>query len=147
MKNISKLTKLFIPFYIFLFILGFFYVKGVLKEEALIKKGIEKKVTDNSFNVNVFLKLTLNSATQTFSAQLENTDSVSNLLNELRGHQNLLFEKTDYAHGTEIDSVKNISAPEGYRWAVFFNNEDITNKISSTYLTKDAIYELRVTKK
>lgn len=147
MDNISKLTKLFIAFYILIFILGFFYVRSVLKEEALIEKGTDKIVTENSYKVNVSLKFTLNSTIEIFSIQLNNTDTVSNLLEELRGHQNLLFEKTEYAYGTEIDSVKNISAPEGYRWTIFYNNEDITNRIGSTHLTKNAVYELRITKK
>jgi hypothetical protein len=47
---------------------------------------------------------------------------------------------------TEIDNVYGIAPPEGYKWKIFFNDNDITQEFQNVYLTDEAVYYIKLVK-
>lgn len=122
------------------------YVRSVLKESELTSKGEKEKVAP-VFQVNVTLKAFVGQGTSTYTVQMKNTDTVVDLLQEVRDLYGLVYEKIDYARGVEISEVKGVPAQQNYKWAVLSNNADITNEIGNTNLVEGAVYELKLMKK
>jgi hypothetical protein len=141
----KKSAKIFIPVYIVILLLSFFYIKSVLKQSPLEEKQ-DKKEIQQPYPVLVTLKVNNGIVTLTYTAQLKNTNSVRSLLEEIRDHNNFSFEITEYFHKIEIDTVNKIKTPDGYRWIVLSDGIDITNEIGNTYLKMDGIYELKLIK-
>lgn len=140
-------TIIFSLIYVVFVFLAFFYVKSILKTESLFPKDNTKPKIEKTWAVNASLIINTGSKTFNYKTEVKNTYTVMNFLEQLRNSASLVFEKVDYAHGVEIDSVFSAKAPEGYRWSVFQNSIDVTNIISTTRVLDGAIYEIKLTKK
>lgn len=141
----KKTTKIFIPVYIAILILSFLYIKSVLRESPLDKKETKQEV-QQPYTVNVSLRVNNGLNVSTYNTQLKNIDTVKDLFEEIRDHNNFSYEITEYFHKNEIDTVNKIKTPLGYKWIVEVDGEDITNEIGNVYLKKDGIYELKLVK-
>ena len=143
----SKASKIFIPLYLLFFVVSFFYVKSVLKHEDISEKDKTKPVIIKEYAVTDYLKVIGPSFVKAYKVERKNTQSVMNMMENIRNNQGFVFEKIEYTHGTEIDSVFQTSAPEGYRWKIFLNGTDITNNIKNILLTNNSTYELKIVPK
>lgn len=145
LRAMKRKTKIFIVVYIALLILGSLYVKSVLKESPVEEKGAKEEV-EETYLVNVSLKIINGTVTNMYNAKLKNVDTVKDLLEEIRDHSDFSYEITEYFHKIEIDTVNKVKTPTGYKWIVMSNNNDITNDIGNTYLENNAVYELKLIK-
>jgi heme/copper-type cytochrome/quinol oxidase subunit 2 len=140
-------TIVFSIFYLVFLVFAFFYVKSVLKTESLFPKDNAKPKVEKTWIVTPSLVVYTSLETLTLKSQVKNTESILNFLEYLRNDNKLIFEKIDYTHGTEIDSVFNVKAPVGYMWSVFLNGSNLTNIMSSRRVLDGAVYELKLVKK
>ena len=141
----SKKLKIFIPVYILFLLLSFLYIRSVLKESPLDTQDEEKEVED-VYPITVSLRFINNGVTKAYNANFENIDTVTDLMEDLRDHQELIYEKTEYFKKTTIDSVNGIIPPKGYRWGIFMGDIEYTNDLGSTQLVNNATYELKIVK-
>jgi hypothetical protein len=135
---------------LYLVVLGtsILYVRNVLNTDSF--KATEKttaKPVINPHEVSVSLVAVFDAETKEYKAKLTSTDSVENLLKELRDKQDLIYEKDLYTYGAEIVSVFGKEADDNKKWAVFLGNVDITNNIASKNLVDDAAYTLKQVEK
>jgi len=143
----NKKKIIMIISYIFLSALLVFYVKSILERDDLEIYEEEEDDTEETYLVDVTLKLTDGKITKEFTKTLKNTDSVEELMKEIRGSGGFSYELIKYTYGVNIDSVNGIKPEDGYEWAVIKNGENITLKIDKVFLEDDEIYELRMIKK
>jgi hypothetical protein len=143
----NKKKIIMIISYIFLSALLVFYVKSILERDDLEIYEEEEDDTEETYLVDVTLKLTDGKITKEFTKTLKNTDSVEELMKEIRGSGGFSYELIKYTYGVNIDSVNGIKPEDGYEWAVIKNGEIITLKIDKVFLEDDEIYELRMIKK
>ena len=143
----SKTSKILTALYIILITLSFFYIKSVMKKEDVEEESNTEKSMEDTFKLNAVLNYFDGRDTKQFKETMENTDTVMSFLEELRTHKTLIFEKTDYTYGTEIDSVNNVVPPKGYKWAILQNGEDITNIIGKVRVQKNAELDLKMIQK
>ncbi len=94
------------------------------------------------------VKVTIKVNDSMYEVEQKSNDSVMDAINELREDENIkfVFEKTEYTYGTVIDDVNNISLPKGYVWKVFYNETDLTQALNNTYLSNNAIYNIKQVK-
>lgn len=133
--------------YTVLVICAFFYVKSILKTESLFPKDNTKPKVEKTWIVSANLIVSTGSKTLSYKTEVKNTDTIMSFMEDLRNNKGLIFEKIDYAHGTEIDTLFNIKAPDGYKWSVFLNSADMTNNLSTTRILDGAVYEIKVAAK
>ncbi|MFZ2663944.1 MAG: hypothetical protein WAX66_01100 [Patescibacteria group bacterium] len=141
----KKKTKIFIFIYIAVLILGFLYIRSVLKESPLDKKDTKEDIED-VYLIDINLKVNNGTNINIYNTKLKNVDTVKDLLEEIRDHNNFSYEITEYFHKIDIDTVNKVKTPSGYKWIVTIDDEDITNNIGNTYLKKNATYELKLVK-
>lgn len=139
----KRSIKIFIPIYIAILVLSSFYIKSVLRESPLDKKSV-KKIEEQPYAINVILKVINETNINTYNIQLKNNDTVKDLLEEVRDHNNFSYEITEYLHKNEIDIVNKIQTPQGYKWIIEIDGQDITNNLGNEYLKTDGIYELKL---
>lgn len=129
----------------YLIILGtaILYVKSVLHVDSFqaVEKSVDKS-TPKVEEVSVTLIARTASGDKVYEAKMQSNNSVEDLLKELRDKQGLYYEKDLYTYGTSIVSVFAKVPADGEKWAILDGDKDITNAISSTYLTNKANYTL-----
>ncbi|MBU0534876.1 MAG: hypothetical protein ABIJ82_00135 [Patescibacteria group bacterium] len=133
--------------YLSFIVVSFFYVKSILKTENLFPKDNVKPKIEKTWTISASLIVNTGSKTFNYKTDVKNTDSIMSFLEDLRNNKGLVFEKVDYTHGVEIDSLFNTKASDGYKWAVFQNGNDLTDALSSTRILDGAVYEIRLVKK
>lgn len=116
LKNIIIVIVLLASFGIFL------YVRSVINEnEVKIKKkddSLEKRVVDEK-PVDVTLIIDNGITKNKYDLELKNTDTILDVLSNLRQQDLLIYEKTHYIYGTEIDHMNYANADENNRWKVY----------------------------
>jgi len=140
----SKTSKILTILYIVFAVSSFFYIKSVMKKEDVEEEAYSKESVEEFYKVNAVLNYPNGTDVKKFKEVMENTDTVMSFLEELRTHKALIFEKTDYTYGTDIESVNNIIPPEGYKWAILRDGEDVTNIIGKIRVQKDVELELKM---
>ena len=139
----SKKAKILSLLYILFVFLSFFYIKSVLKTENVrTKVPLDKKVED-VYKINVTLNFNDGTNTYTLREEMSNVDTIIKFLEQLRKHGKLIYEKTDYTYGIEIDSVNSKILDSRYKWAVIKDGKDITNDIANTKISKNSSLELK----
>ncbi|KKS21352.1 MAG: hypothetical protein UU80_C0030G0004 [candidate division WWE3 bacterium GW2011_GWA1_41_8] len=96
--------------------------------------------------VKVKLTIEQTGGSKEYSVELQNIDTVLDLLEEVREDQGFIYEKTAYTYGTIIDGIEGIKAPEGYMWRIFENNIDITENVSNESLNDGFFYSIKLVK-
>lgn len=142
-----KKTLIFSLIYVLCVVFALFYVKSILKTESLFPKDNAKPKVEKTWRVSATLTVYTGTNTFNYQADVKNTDSIMSFLEHLRNSHGLIFEKIDYTHGVEIDSLFSTKAPGGYRWSVFQNGNDVTNAISTTRIVDGAAYEIKLVSK
>jgi hypothetical protein len=143
----KKLTNLVYPVYIILLLMGFLFVKQTLSEgDIKVEKKGEKKISIEVKPAVVYMQVQSPYYNQKYRMRLKNTDSVNDFLEELRDKESLYFEKIMYTYGPEIIDVANFKTPDGYRWAVFQGEKDISYDVNDIYLIDETIYYLKLIK-
>jgi len=143
MKMSSKVKNILIAAYILFMIFGAFYINSISKFTSIGQVNDNKTQPVKSKPAKVTLIV---NNSKTYTKTLENTDSVSYFLEQLRQDKTFSYEKISYTYGTEIDNVDGQVAPEGYKWKVYQDGKDITFNISDTQLTDQTTYELNLVK-
>lgn len=140
-KNI-KVTLIIL--YLFLFLIGFFFVKNALKQNNVdVKSKSEDKETTEVKPAVVYLIVEQNDIQKlNVRKRLENTNTVIDLLNIARKEDAFTYEVVDYMTRREIDFVFDIPKTDGYMYKVYQqdlagNLIDITNNFSSHNLVDD----------
>lgn len=139
----SKKAKILSLLYILFVFLSFFYIKSVLKTENVRTKVPLDKNVEDVYKINVTLNFNNENNTYYLTEEMSNVDTIIKLLEQLRKHGKLIYEKTDYTYGIEIDSVNNKTLSNGYKWAVIKDGKDITNDIANTKISKNSTLELK----
>ena len=141
--HMSKKAKILSLLYILFVFLSFFYIKSVLKTENVRTKVPLDKNVEDVYKINVTLNFNNENNTYYLTEEMSNVDTIIKLLEQLRKHGKLIYEKTDYTYGIEIDSVNNKTLSNGYKWAVIKDGKDITNDIANTKISKNSTLELK----
>ncbi|KKS18743.1 MAG: hypothetical protein UU77_C0069G0004 [candidate division WWE3 bacterium GW2011_GWC1_41_7] len=147
MGNNLKLKKYLIVAYIILLVGGYFYINSILdvNKVSVDQKEEPKRVLEVK-PVKVKLTIELTGGSKEYSVELQNIDTVLDLLEEVREDQGFIYEKTAYTYGTIIDGIEGIKAPEGYMWRIFENNIDITENVSNESLNDGFFYSIKLVK-
>lgn len=141
--TMQKIKKILIPLYILFLIGSFFYVRSVVKEKSVdVDQKEEEKVVEVK-PVTVFLKY--DGITQ--KMKMKNVETVLDLLETLRDDGKIIFEKTLYTYGIELDHFNRVVAPEGYHWRVFYKDQDITDSMGNVNLEDNSTYEVKLVEK
>ena len=139
-----KAKKILIIAYIIVTALSALYINAVLKEGDAPSPKKEKPKAVEQKSVNVTLEIHSNGYIQTFNQDMRNVDTVLELLTRSRNRDTFIFEKTLYTWGWGIDSVNRTTAPEGYVWAIFDGETNITPEFDKTYLDDKKVYVLKL---
>jgi hypothetical protein len=143
--NLSPRVKnVLIVAYIIFVAFSFIYIRSINKYTK-IEQVSETKDMDSDTSREAKVTLTINN-TKSYTATLRTTDSVYELLEQLRNDGNFSYEKINYTYGTEVDIVNGEKAPEGYKWNFFVNGKDITFNILNVDLVDQQNYELNLVK-
>ncbi|OGC56734.1 hypothetical protein A2976_03465 [candidate division WWE3 bacterium RIFCSPLOWO2_01_FULL_41_9] len=147
MGNNLKLKKYLIVAYIILLVGGYFYINSILdvNKVSVDQKEEPKRVLEVK-PVKVKLTIEQTGGSKEYSVELQNIDTVLDLLEEVREDQGFIYEKTAYTYGTIIDGIEGIKAPEGYMWRIFENNIDITENVSNESLNDGFFYSIKLVK-
>jgi hypothetical protein len=122
----------------------FLFAKNSLKQDGV--KIIEKPEKKKEVSVHP-AKVWLNINNQyTYTTRLQTSDSVEDLLENLRNKDNFSYKVTAYNYGTEITEINGIKSTENTKWKIYKEEEDITYKISKTPLTDETTYLLTLEK-
>ena len=143
----NKTKIIMIISYIFLSTILVFYVKSILKRDDLNIYEKKKIEVEESYSVDVTLKLINGKITKEFTKTLKNTDSVEELMKKIRSSGDISYEIVKYTYGVDIVSVNGIKPKDGFKWAILKDNEDITLKIDKLNLEKGKTYELKILEK
>ncbi len=150
MRPVIKILKskyVWMTVYVLSVGLTFWYVRSVLKTGTIdvSAQQEEKKVADVK-SVKVSLAVEMPKSTISYDAKLKNTDTVLDLLNTLRDTTNFTYQKTAYIDRVELDFINGIYPQGGYKWKIFFNGEDITQKFQDMYLQNKDLYTIKLVK-
>lgn len=140
-KNKKKL----ILGYIGLLILGAFMVHNSLNQKEIkVEDKKEEKSVEEVKPVKVTLQVETTGYVTEYKTAMKNTDSILELLEELRMHKGFWYEKTAYIYGTEIDEINHMKAPLDSKWKVFLDEQDITFDIADMKLEDGKVYTIRL---
>ncbi|HQK41491.1 MAG TPA: hypothetical protein PKV39_00620 [bacterium] len=140
----KKTKKIMIVSYILILGILSLYINSVLKKEDMETYEKEKSNSEKEYQTKVTLRYFNGSDISEFEIKLKNTDTVEDLLQELRSSKKITYEITRYTYGIEISSVNGTPPTKGYKWAILFNGNDITPNIGDINLVKNGIYELKM---
>ena len=140
-------TVIFSLIYVLFVVWAFFFVRSILRTEPLFTKDNTKPKIAKIWTVSATVMVNTGTNTISYKGSAKNTDTVMSFLEDLRHAQGLIFEKRDFSHGVEIDTLFGSKAPDGYRWAMSLNGTDITNALPSTEIVDKAVYEINLVKK
>ncbi len=143
----SRTSKLLAILYIIFVIFSFIFVKSTLKEEEVIERKEDKKQTEDVYDFNAVLIYDNGKEIKELKEKMRNTDTILEFLKELRDHGKLIYEKTDYTYGIQIDSVNKIIPSDNYVWSIFLNGEDVTKDIGKIRVQKNVTLELKIIEK
>jgi len=143
----NKTKIIMIISYIFLSTILVFYVKSILKRDDLNIYEKKKIEVEESYSVDVTLKLINGKITKEFTKTLKNTDSVEELMKKIRSSGDISYEIVKYTYGVDIVSVNGNVSKDGFKWAIIKDNEDITLNIDKVNLEKGKTYELKIIEK
>jgi len=143
----NKKKIILILTYIFLSGLLVLYVRSILKRDDLKIYEKKKVEVEETYSVDVKLKLIDGKTSKEFTKSLKNTDSVEELMKKIRSSGDISYELIKYTYGVNIESVNGIKPKDGFKWAILKDNEDITLKIDKLNLEKGKTYELKILEK
>jgi len=143
----NKAKIIMIISYIFLSASLVLYVKSILKRDDLKIYEKKKIEVEESYSVDVTLKLINGKITKEFTKTLKNTDSVEELMKKIRSSGDISYEIVKYTYGVDIVSVNGNVSKDGFKWAIIKDNEDITLNIDKVNLEKGKTYELKIIEK
>jgi len=143
----NKTKIIMIISYIFLSTILVFYVKSILKRDDLKIYEKKKIEVEESYSVDVTLKLINGKIINEFTKTLKNTDSVEELMKKIRSSGDISYEIVKYTYGVDIVSVNGNVSKDGFKWAIIKDNEDITLNIDKVNLEKGKTYELKIIEK
>lgn len=139
------IKKLFPFVYIIFLIAAFFYVRGVLSTEELeVDTKESQKEVEEVKPVDIRLLVVGSKDTIVFSKRMKNTNTFDDLLESLVEERGLTYEKTEYVYGTEYGPVNGESAPQGFLWRVFADDDEVTFKTKGLRLRDNVTYKLEL---
>lgn len=130
--------------YLLFILISVMYVKNVLDEDSFKvteKEPDKKMVKVKEAKVNLVVQTV--DGQREYSAKLTDSDSVQDLLSDLRDNTDFYYEADMYTYGTELVSVFGQSPSNGSKWAVFLDDKDITKNISKNKLQNNAVYSIK----
>lgn len=143
----NKKKIILILTYIFLSGLLVLYVRSILKRDDLKIYEKKKVEVEETYSVDVKLKLIDGKTSKEFTKSLKNTDSVEELMKKIRSSGDISYELIKYTYGVDIESVNGIKPGDGSEWAIIKDGENITLRIDKVYLEEDKTYELKIIEK
>ena len=128
----------------------FFFIKYSLNQENITvterdeDSGKLVKTRDVKVTLEIFEELDAPSPSSSYSIEMSNLDTVEDLIHKLRSDDLISYEITSYIDGFELNHVNRIFPNMGEKWAVFYNDENITSRISSIKLENKSVYSLKL---
>lgn len=133
--------------YILFLVVSFFYVNKVLNSKTIevnTKDDKEEQTTEvkpvkvkvEIYNKNTFLT--------SYELNMQNINTVDDLLEELRENYDFTYEKTKYTYGNEYSEIYGIKSDDAYIWKIYENNLEITFDTKSHSLINNGIYKFEL---
>lgn len=106
-------------------VFGYVYVRSILNNDGVEvqQRSDDRKKADEEKPAKVTLVVRTSAGDITYVKDMQNTNSVSDLLKQVKDSEEFTYEKIAYSYGTKIDSVNGATAPEGYDWKVLMTAE------------------------
>jgi hypothetical protein len=125
----------------------FWYVNGILKNDVVdvMQQQTAKKIAEIK-PVKITLNVELPQTTLSYNTTMNNSDSVLDLLNNIRKTTTFEYQKTSYVDRNEIDYINGIYPQGSYKWKIFSGPQDITQVFQDTYLKDNGIYTIKLEK-
>jgi hypothetical protein len=139
MVYMQKVKKSAILFYVLFLIFTYFFVKEALNEKKLsvTEKKEEKKEATKVVPVNTKLFIEFSSYTSTFNLKMKSTNSVLDVLNELRNNKRISYEVDEYTFGFKIAHINNNYSDDNSEWRIFYKEKDVTSSFDKTPIEDD----------
>ncbi len=120
------MKKILIGIYIFTLLGGYLFVNDALKgNEVEIKSDkTDEKHEPQEKPVDVTFVLDNGKTVKQYSRNVQNNETVLDLIDLLRAESEISYSKTAYTYGTEIATVNNLQANENYKWRVYMRNTE-----------------------
>lgn len=120
------MKKTLIIIYIITLVGGYFFVSSALKgNEIEIKTSSdEEKHEPQEKPVDVTLILDNGKTQKTYNKEVQNNETVLDLIDLLRAEGEISYSKVAYTYGTEIADVNNVRANENYKWKIYMRNSE-----------------------
>lgn len=176
--TVTKLKKFSIIITVFFFLAGYLFVTTTLNEDEVKVQEKQSKNKDVIEEKPVKVTLILNGnpyfTTQTFRKKLKNTNTILDLLEDLRKDKMLTYERTFYINSIKLDSINGFTPKTNESWIMFMSVEnqksiddlknnvgikskyetlyksalvestDITNEMGNINLVNNATYEIKI---
>jgi len=145
MPKKQEMQKIYYVLFLLLIFITVLFVRSAIKSQNVDvgtrkeKQGFVVKPVKVKLNV-----IKDGSVIFEYQASLQNDDSLLDMFEYLRNKQGFIYEKIAYIYGTEIDNINNLKAPDGLKWRVFNNGEDITFEIGNINLEDEKVYEIKL---
>ncbi len=130
--------------YVFLLVFIFIFSYRALNTEfvkVVEKEGSPKVEKEQEAKVTAYIE-----NNKTYEVKLTESNTILDLLEELKKEEDLMFEKILYSYGIDIEHLNYVYPEEDETWAVFANGEDVTYELRDTYLEDHATYEFKITR-
>ncbi len=142
--------KLLAYLYAFFFVLAIFFVRYALNQDLVDLDAkddpLENLVLTRLVDVtlNLYPDPIQEESVDSFKLKMSNHDSVLDFLSRLRSKGFLLYEIVAYTDHLEIVHVNHIYPQFGESWRLFFNGEDITNRLKDIHLNQSDVFDLKL---
>jgi len=137
-------------FYLFLLILGLVYINSVLNSpEVDVERPPRDEEVEERNEKEIDVTLTIideqGNKLSFYEHKIENKKTIDDLMQELRGTQNMFYEKVVYLDGLKIEQLLEREIPQNHEWQVYLENEDVTEQIEQvTFIDNNDARAVRI---
>lgn len=120
------MKKILIILYVLTLVGGYLFVNDALKgnEIEIETENSDEKHEPQEKPVNITFILDNGKTVKQFSREVQNNETVLDLIDLLRAEGEFTYSKIAYTYGTEISDVNEIEANENYKWRVYMRNTE-----------------------
>jgi hypothetical protein len=140
----DKHKKFMYLIYVVFLLIGVIYVNNVLNRKDLkLTPKVVKQSIEQPKPISATLVVDDGKNVKTYKYNLKSKDSVNTLLEQARSSGNIYYEVIDYINDSDL-RVNDQPAPNGYKWKIVFNEQDVTIQRYSIQVVADGVYTLKL---
>ena len=145
-ENNQRLKPVAITAVIYLLIGGFIY--SVLAGDSQVKiLEKEVRVADDDAEVHparTYLRIDDGQQIIAYYARLDTSYTLTRLLDYHRTNSGFTYSQMGYTYGIGLDDINGQKAPEGYKWHIYDDNEDVTYTLRDVKLENNHQYLIKL---